>query len=64
MHKYRLAVIPGDGIGVDVIEEGLRVPRGVQPTTLESRPRRVSVMSGAPVQAFWRQYPGWVGCDA
>ncbi len=27
MHKYRLAVIPGDGIGVDVIEEGLRVLR-------------------------------------
>jgi tartrate dehydrogenase/decarboxylase/D-malate dehydrogenase len=30
MGQYRIAVIPGDGIGVEVVEAGLKVLRALQ----------------------------------
>jgi len=43
MSKYRIAVIPGDGIGAEVVPEGLRV--------LEAAGRRYQL------QFDWREYP-------
>ena len=31
MATYRIAVLPGDGIGPEVIEEGLKILRALQP---------------------------------
>ena len=43
MHKYRIAAIPGDGIGREVLPEGIRV--------LEAAGRRFGV------EFEWREYP-------
>jgi tartrate dehydrogenase/decarboxylase/D-malate dehydrogenase len=51
MRTYRIAAYPGDGIGVDVINEALRVLERVQGLHPEFRLRLTSLPWGA---AYWR----------